>query len=145
MQSFLNMTRQPYEEPYHVNLLVSAGNQSTQAEFEIYAHASDLNDAAVALIGFPKTDKDIFTWQLGSEKENDRFAFYFCLRVFQFSPTGRCAIEIRFNNNQEPPNQQIVEFCIDAYPSDLDRLGTMLKAFGRLEDLTMEWSVHPGT
>ena len=145
MRSFLSITRQPYEEPYHVNLLVSAGNLSTQAQFEIYANASDLNNAASSLIGFPKTDSDIFTWELGSEDEQKRFAFYFRLRVFQFSATGRCAIEIRFSNNQKPPNQQMVEFCIEAYPSDLDRLGTIFESFGRLEDLTMEWSVHPGT
>jgi len=113
MRSFLNITRHPYEEPYHVNLLVSAGNRSTQAE-------------------------------IGSENEHDRFAFYFRLRIFQISPTGRSAIEFRFNNNQKPPNQQIVEFCIEAYPSDLDRLGTMFEKFSRLEDLTMEWHVHPG-
>lgn len=145
MQSFLNITRQPYEEPHHVNLLVSAGNRFTQTHFEIYANASDLNAAAESLIGFPKADIDTFMWELGSENEQDRFAFYFRLRVFQFSPTGRCAIEIRFNNNQKPPNQQIVEFCIEAYPSDLDRLGTMFKSLGHLEDLTREWSVHPDT
>jgi hypothetical protein len=124
---------------------VSAGNRSTQTQFEIYANASDLNDAAESLIGFPNTDNHTFVWELGSENKQDRFAFYFRLRVFQFSPTGRCAIEIRFNNNQDSPNQQIVEFCIEAYPSDLDRLGTMFKSFGRLEDVTMEWNVHPGT
>ena len=143
MRPFLNITRQPYEEPYHVNLLVSAGNQTTHAQFEIYANASDLNVAAESLIGFPKTDNDTFMWELGSENKQDRFAFYFRLRVFPFSPTGCCAIEIRFNNNQQPPNQQIVEFCVEAYPSDLDRLGKMFKSFGRLEDLTMEWCVHP--
>ncbi len=145
MRSFLNITRQPYEEPYHVNLLVSAGNQSTQTEFQIYANAADLNDAAVSLIGFPTSDNDTFIWELGSENEQDRFAFYFRLRVFQFSPIGRCAIEIRFNNNQGSPNQQIVEFCIEAYPSDIERLGTMFERFGLLEDLTMEWTVHPDT
>lgn len=132
-RSFLNITRQPYEEPYHVNLLVAAGNLSTQAQFEIYANASDLNVAALSLTGFPKTDNDTFSWELGSDKEQGRFEFYFRLRVFQFSSSGRCAIEIKFNNNQKPPNQQIVEFCIDAYPPDLDRLGTILKSFGRLE------------
>jgi len=145
MRSFLNITRQPYEEPYHVTLLVSAGNVSTQTQFEIYANASDLNNAAASLIGFPKTDRDVFTWELGSEDEQRLFAFYFRLRVFQVSTTGRCALEIRFSNNQKPPSQQIVEFCIEAYPSDLDRLGTMFEAFGRLENLTMEWSVNPET
>ena len=145
MPSYLNFTRRPYEEPYHLNLLVSAGNSSTQAEFEIYANASDLDDAAVSLIGFPNTDNQIFTWELGSEDAQDRFAFHFRLRIFQFSSTGRCAIEVRFNNNQQAPNQQIVEFCIEAYASDLDRLGKKFETFSRLKDLTMEWSAHPGT
>jgi len=145
MQSFLNITRHPYEEPHHVNLVVSAGNASTQAEFEIYANASDLTDAAQSFTGFPRTDNDSFIWELGSENKRDRFKFYFRLRVFQFSSTGRCAIELRFNNNQEPPDQLVVEFCIKAYPADLDRLGTIFYSFSRLDDLTMEWTVHSGT
>lgn len=143
MHSFLNITRHPYEEPYHVNLVVSAGNASTQAEFEIYANASDLKNAAVALNGFPRNDDDTFLWELGSENKPVRFAFYFRLRIFQFS--GRCAIELRFNNNRAAPDQQIVEFCIEAYPADLDRFVGMLRNFSRLEDLTMEWSVHHDT
>ena len=145
MQSFLNITRHPYEEPHHVNLVVSAGNASTQATMDVYANATDLKDAAISITGFPKTGDDTFIWELGSENERDRFAFYFRLRVFQFSSTGRCAIELRFNNNQKPPVQQVVEFCIEAYPADLDRLGVMLKSFSRLEDTTMEWTVHSGT
>ncbi len=145
MQSFLNITRHPYEEPWHVNLVVSAGNESIQGEWEIYANASDLKDAAISLTGFPKTDNDSFSWELGSENEQDRFAFYFRLRVFQFSSSGHCAIELRFNNNQKPPDQQIVEFCIKAYPADLDRLGTMLDSFSRLEEQTMEWNVLSST
>ncbi len=145
MNSFLNITRHPYEEPHHVNLVVSAGNASTQAEVEIYANASDLKDAAVALTGFPNNNEGKFLWELGSENEQDQFAFYFRLRVFQFSPNGRCGIELRFNNNQKPPDQQIVEFCIEAYPADLDRLGTMFDSFSRLENQKMEWTVHTGT
>lgn len=145
MPSFLNITRQPYEEPYHLHLLVFAGNPTTLTRFEIYTTSSDLNDAAESLIGFPKSNADTFTWQLGSELEQDRFAFYFRVRVFQFSHTGRCAIEIRFSNNRKPPHQQIVEFCIEVDPSDVDRLSRMLKSFARMEDLTMEWSVPLGT
>jgi len=145
MQSFLKITRHPYEEPYHIHLVVSAGNESTQSVFEIYANASDLKNAATALNGFPRSDRDSFVWKLGSENERDRFAFHFRLRVFQVSLNGHCAIELRFNNNEKPPNQQIVEFCIPAYPADLDRLGRMLDGFSRLEDLEMEWTVHSGT
>jgi hypothetical protein len=145
MHSFLNIIRHPYEEPYHVNLSVSAGNASTQAEFEIYANASDLKDVAIALAGFPKQNDDSFLWELGSENEHDRFAFYFRLRVFQVSSTGRCGVELRFNNNQKPPNQQIVEFCMEAFPADLHRLANMFDQFNRFEDLTMEWAVDSYT
>ena len=69
--------RQPYEEWYHVNLLVSNGNQSTRTEFEIYANASDLNRASVSLIGFPRAGNEIFVWELGSVNKQDRFALYF--------------------------------------------------------------------
>ncbi len=54
MRSFLNITRQPYEEPYHVNLLLSVGNRFMQTQFEVYANASDLNDATESLVGFPR-------------------------------------------------------------------------------------------
>ncbi|MBT4867334.1 MAG: hypothetical protein HON53_19705 [Planctomycetaceae bacterium] len=145
MTSFLNITRIPYEEPHHVRLVVSAGNGSVQGEFEIYANAADLNDAAGALTGFPKTEDDTFVWELGSEDERDRFAFYFRLRVFQYFVAGGCAVELRFNNNRSPPDQQIIEFCIGAHPADLDRLGRLFKTFARLEDPTMEWTVHSGT
>ena len=145
MRSFLNITRHPYEEPHHVNLIVSAGNASTQAEFEIYANASDLNAAASALAGFPKHHDDSFTWELGSENELVRFAFYFRLHVFQIASNGRCGLELRFNNNRQRPDQQVVEFCIEAYPADLDRLGRTFHRFGQLEDLTMQWEVLLGT
>jgi hypothetical protein len=121
---------------------VSAGNASNQAEFEIYANASDLNLAASALTGFPKYDDDSFTWELGSENELARFAFYFRLHVFQIGSKGRCGLELRFNNNRQRPDQQIVEFCIEAYPADLGRLGRTFGRFGRLEDLIMEWEVR---
>ena len=34
---------------------------------------------------------------------------------------------------------------IEAYASDLERLGKKFETFSRLKDLTMEWSAHPGT
>jgi len=145
MEPFLSITRVPYEEPHHVNLHVAAGNGTTQGELEIYANASDLIDAAAGITGFPKSETDIFVWELGSEDEQIRFRFYFRLRVFQVTTTGRCAVEVRFNNNQQPPNQQVVEFCIAACPSDLDRLGALFRTFSRLEERAMEWTVPRGT
>ena len=145
MRPFIRITRHPYEEPYHVNLVVSAGNGILQGEIEIYANAEDLIAVANALSGFPESEDDTYIWELGSENEQDRYAFYFRFRVFQTSANGKCAIELRFNNNQPAPAQRITEFCIESFPADLDRLGSLLKKFSRLEDSTMEWTIHPGT
>ena len=124
-----------------MNLAVSAGNGSAQAGLEIYADASDLKYAAVALTGFPKRKEDEFLWELGSEDPKKRFAFYFRLRVFQYAAHGHCAIEFRFNNNQKPPERQISEFYLKVCPTDIDQLGKMFASFAELEDTSMEWSV----
>jgi hypothetical protein len=100
MHPFIQITRHPYEEPHHVNLVVSAGDGTFRGALEIYANAEDLSNVADALIGFPKSDDHVYTWELGSEDEKDRFAFYFRFRVFPTSLTGRCAVELRFNNNE---------------------------------------------
>jgi hypothetical protein len=140
--SLLRITRHPDEEPYHVNLVVHASNGRQSSELEIYAAAADLSSAAQALSGFPKHSGDVFTWELGSELPEDRFAFYFRLRVWQVKASGRCAVEVRFNNNQDPPDRQVSEFSFGAYPSDLDRLGCLFREFSKLEQLVLEWAVE---
>lgn len=142
MTSSLRITRHPYEEPYHVNLVVHASNGRQSSELEIYAGAADLSGAAQALTGFPKHSGDVFTWELGSELPEDRFAFYFRLRVWQVKANGRCAVEVRFNNNQDPPDRQVAEFSFGAYPSDLDNLGLLFREFSKLEQMVMEWAVE---
>lgn len=144
MKPFIRITRRPYEEPYHVNLVVVASNGRQSGELEIYANAEDLAVFARDLRGFPKQKSDIVRWELGSERSEDNFAFYYRLRVFQVTVDGRCAIELRFCNNQEPPRREVVEFSIDALPSDLDRLAGLLERFSRLEHTVLEWNVDDG-
>ena len=110
MKSFIRITRYPYEEPYHVNLVVAASNGRQQGELEIYANAEDLAAVGRQLRGFPNQKNDTVLWELGSERPEERFAFYYRLRVFQVAADGRCAIELRFCNNQEPPAREVVEF-----------------------------------
>ncbi len=141
---FLRITRHPYEEPHHVNLVVAASNGRQQGEIEIYTNAEDLGVFARELREFPKRKSDTVRWELGSERPEDRFAFYFRLRVFQVAANGRCAIEFRFSNNQEPPRREVVEFSIEALPADLDRLAGLLREFSRLQHSVLEWTVDRG-
>ncbi|HSB09836.1 MAG TPA: hypothetical protein VLM38_10160 [Blastocatellia bacterium] len=144
MKPFIRITRHPYEEPYHVNLVVAASNGRQLGELEIYANADDLAMIARELRGYPKRTGDIVLWELGSERPEDRFAFYYRLRVFQVAATGQCAVELRFNNNQAPPDREVVEFSIPALPSDLDRFAILLEGFSRLEHRLLEWSIDDG-
>jgi len=106
--------------------------------------AVDLSRAARALWRFPHEPGDEFLWEIGSENREDRWAYYYRFRVFEVEPTGLCAIEIKFNNNQDPPFQEISEFCIQAQPADLDRLSVLLDRFSKLEHEILEWTVQDG-
>ncbi len=141
---FIRITRHPYEEPYHLNLVVEASNGRQQGELEIYANAKDLVEVAKDLRGFPSGRNEAIQWELGSEQPEHRFAFYYRFRVFQVAPTGRCAVELRFNNNQDPPGREILEFSIEAEPADLDRLAELLRRFSQLEHRVLEWTVTDG-
>ncbi len=140
----IRITRRPYEEPHLLNLVVEASNGSQQGKLEIYANAEDLSTVAENLQAFPGRMKEVVLWELGSEQSEDRFAFYFRFRVFQVGTTGRCAIEFRFNNNQGPPDREVIEFSIEAQLADIDRLASLLHRFGRLEHRVLEWTVTEG-
>ncbi len=119
-----------------------ASTSGAVAEQEIYANATDLSDFAAALVGFPRRADDAYSWELGSERPEDRIAFYFRLTVRQIRGSGRCAGHIRFNNNDEFPCRRVAEFAFGAMPADLDRLGRALEQFAKLRDTVLEWAVH---
>jgi hypothetical protein len=135
--------RHPYEEPYHVNLVVTASNGLQSAGLEIYANATDLGTFAAALRGVPGRSTEAL-WELGSERPEDNFAFYFRLRAHQTSKTGQCVVEVRLSNNRPPPDRMISEFSIPALPADLDRLADLFDRFGQLEHRKLRWCVTSG-
>jgi hypothetical protein len=140
---FFQIVRHPYEEPYHLNLVVSASNGRQGGELEVYANADDLRVLASELREVPGNKREAI-WELGSEKPEDRFAFYFRCRAHQITSAGECAVELRFNNNEPPPARQISEFSIRAMPADLDRLADLLEQFGRLEHWVLQWNITSG-
>jgi hypothetical protein len=143
MKPFVRLVRVPYEEPHHLNLIVSASNGRQRGEIEIYANAADLKVVAERLRRFPSQDAIQVLWELGSEEPEARFAFYFRIRVFQRSASGRCAIEFYFNNNHEPPEREVGQLAFEVLPADLDRLAAALESFGNLQDTICEWYPDP--
>jgi hypothetical protein len=144
MNAFIQITRFPYEEPYHLQLLVRASNGHQQGELEIYCNADDLVAFSRELSGFPREKNNSALWELGSEDPKARFAFYFGIRAVRLSAGGRCAIELRFCNNLEPPLRALTEFSIEALPADIDRLAGLLEHFSRLSHTVLDWRVTDG-
>lgn len=89
---------------------------------------------------FPQHHGDVFLYEIGSEKPEDRFAYYFRFRVFNTDSLGRAAIQIRFCNNNELPYREIVEFCIQTEPAAINKLGKLLREFALLEQEFIAWS-----
>ena len=143
MTSFIELVRHPYEEPYHLNLVVKASNGSQRARLEFYSNASDLGTFAKAIREVPGSKSEAL-WEIGSELPGGRFAFYFRLRAHQVASSGQCAVEIRLNNNEPPPDRQVAEFSLRAMPADLDRLADLLEAFERLEHRQLRWLITSG-
>jgi len=107
-------------------------------------NAKDLNELGGKLLGYLGNKEQTIIYELGSEKSEDRFAFFFSLRVLPLDLAGHSAIRIRINNNRPPPETEACEFCIPADVADVNRLGSLLVAFGKLEHRVLDWSVKDG-
>lgn len=140
MSTYLRITRIPYEEPYHLELRVEASNGRQSACFGFYIGAQLLIEIADELEVFPQHSSHVFLQEVGSERPEDRWAYYFRFRVFPVDGFGRCALQLRFNNNQELPHREISEFCIETVPAQINRLGKMFRQFAKLESPVLEWS-----
>ena len=137
---YIQFIRKPYEEPYHLNLIIRASNGKQLGELEFYDNAESLLKCAETLEVFPRHNSDMFLWELGSERPEDKFAFYFRFRVFLINSTGRCAIQIRLNNNSDIPDKAISEFVIEAEPAGVNRLGKAFRAFSKLQSNILNWN-----
>ncbi|WP_431124336.1 hypothetical protein [Flagellimonas flava] len=140
MKNVLQIERLPYEEPYHINLIVKASSNGHSGQLEIYDDANFLKELAGSLEQFPKNPTDEIKWELGSEKPEDRYAFYFLFKVLnQVTHGWTSAIHIRFNNNEIVPFRTISEFCIPCEPAGLNRLGKLFREFAKLKSRKLIW------
>jgi hypothetical protein len=144
MSVYIQVVRHPYEEPYHLNLVMSASNGRQTGELEFYLNADTLGVWASEMEKFPVHAQSVLNWELGSEYPEDRFAFYFRFRLFTANSRGHCAIQLRFNNNAELPEREVSEFCIRAEPSQINRLGALFRGFSKLQHRVLRWSLTEG-
>ena len=140
MNSWITITRYPYEEPYQLNLLMTASNGRQLGEIEFYINTDDLNEIADILEEFPRHASDVYLYELGSERSEDRCAYYFRFRLCTIDLVGHCAIHLRFNNNLDIPDREITEFCIPAEPFAINRLGNFFREFAQLKHEVLYWS-----
>jgi len=140
----IKITRFPYEEPYHLNLLIEASNGRMNGRLGYYCNASDLIELGNKLLGYLGNKEQTIVYELGSEKPEDRFAFFLSLRVLPLDLAGHSVIRIRINNNRPPPETEACEFCIQVDVIDVNRLGSLFVGFGKLEHRVLDWSATDG-
>jgi hypothetical protein len=144
MTPSIKITRYPYEEPYHLNLVMEATNGRIRGQIEFYINSEELIELADEFEVFPGHASAVHLWELGSEKSEDRFAYYFRFRLFTTDSVGYCAIQLRFNNNEDLPDREISEFCIPVEPSGLNRLGKLFREFAKLNHEVLYWEPNDG-
>ena len=140
----LRITRMPYEEPHHLNLVVEASNGPFGGALELYVSTPHLVELGKVLAVFPRHKDDVHLWELGSERPEDRFKFYFRFRAFTTNSRGHCALQLRFNNNEDLPERKVSEFCILAEPAEINHLGKLVAEFALLHHEYLEWSGADG-
>jgi hypothetical protein len=144
MNQFIQIIRQPYEEPHHLNLVLTASSKNVRSSIEFYVNACSLLEWADAMEKFPMHQSSVYLFELGSEKPEDRFAFYFRLRLFTVNSSGHCGIQFRFNNNEPLPQREVAEFCILAEAAQINRLGSLCHEFAKLQQPVLRWSLTDG-
>ncbi len=144
MGAEIKITRIPYEEPYHLNLEITASNGSMRGELEYYCNAKDLMHVGSEMRAYAGNQEAIIVYELGSEKPQDRFAFFLSIRVKAVDSRGHCQVRIRLNNNAPPPEGELTEFSIAAEVADINRLGELLVEFGQLKHRVLVWQVTAG-
>ncbi len=110
-----------------------------RGRLEFYCNASDLVELAEELEAFPRHASAVYLWELGTEKDEDRFAHYFRFRLFTTDSVANSAIQLRFNNNRELPEREISEFCIEAETSGINKLGKLVRKFSELKHEVLYW------
>jgi hypothetical protein len=144
MKPFIQITRYLYEEPYHLQLVMAASNGRQRGKIEYYANADDLTEIASVLKEFPRHPTDVYRYEIGSQRSEDKWPYFLRLRLVTTDSPGRYAIHLAFNNNREIPYRESSEFCIPVEAAALNQLGSLFQEFARLKHEVLYWNPVEG-
>jgi hypothetical protein len=130
---FLALNTDDDEVQFQIQL--DNGINSTSIDF--YGYIDTYNDFATGLISFPKTIKDIVSYELG--EIGDKWAYYILLKVYCFEVNGHTAIKIVVDNNGKAPYINRSEFYITTVPASINELGKLLRNWNPKVDKEIEW------
>jgi hypothetical protein len=130
----------PDDEPHYVRLAMTASNRRVRGYLEFSLPTAELMRWADSMETFPVHAGSALIYECGSERPEDRCASHFRLRVATVDLQGHSVIEFRCNNNEEFPNREIAEFCIQTDPAAINRFGQVCRAFADLKHEVLEWT-----
>jgi len=138
----IKVTLELYEQPDLLRVFFTAFNGSFQGKLKYYDLASSFRDTGEALSAFPSKIPDEYLYEIGSNRPEDDFAFYFALRAYTTDTSGHCAIQFTMNDYMMEPSESC-RFSIKAEPWAIHRLGELMKRFSTLRYGTLKWSLKP--
>jgi hypothetical protein len=123
---------------------MSVSNGSASGALEFYINAETLIAWAFAYEKFPRHAQSVYLWEAGSERPEDRFAYYLRMQLFTTDAWGHSALQIRFNNNQICRIAKSSICASGRNPLRSISLALWFKRFSTLEHQVLYWSGSEG-
>jgi hypothetical protein len=113
-------------------LQVTASNDVQVGRQDFYAYPESIEAFAQELTDFPKKPSHEVNIEYGAPQD---FKCHLGIRVFVLDGVGHSAIEITFDNREEPPLKARCQFYLTCEPATVNALGRRLLAWiGRKMD-----------
>lgn len=138
MKKSLHLIRIPYEEPYHLNLLIRVSNDDHSAELEFYTSNESLLKFAEDLENFPMDNQQEVIWELGSENPEDKFGFFFRIHA-TLNTSNDVSINIRLCDNSDIIHPICSNLILSCNVEELNNLGRLLNHFSVLGEMKLQW------
>ena len=142
-EPYLVIRRTPYEEPHHLHLHLSASNGTFAGTADMYRNTYEVRETGQALRRFPARVPDEVVSQYGTDDPGSRFYRLVRIRAYTLGRSGRSALQITLDLNEDEPSEGACRFSIQAEPAAINRLGELLVRFAELRHLELRWTLRP--
>jgi hypothetical protein len=136
--SWIEVRRFPYEEPYHTHLVVEASDGTFAGAVEFYCNIADISEIGTALGAFPSKVPDDYQYVCGSD--DPRVYSYLALRAYTTHSLGHCALQFVMKMNVKEPGEGSCRFSITAEPASIDRLGRLFLRLHEKAPSSFRWT-----